>query len=96
MIFQLTFEDGTIDWCTAKDQLHLLKSYDAECKLSLQDLESIIEISEEKSKTIMVANIDYDKDFPDNMPEKFSLWELAINDNFCIIASTEFDNTNFD
>ncbi len=91
MIYKLTFEDGRIDWCTAKDQLHLLKSYDADFDLSLQELESIDEISEEEAKTIMVSNTEFDEDNPVDMPEQLSIWELAVGDDFCIIASTEFD-----
>jgi hypothetical protein len=46
MIYQITFKDGRIDWCTAKDQLHLLKSYDADFDLPLQEIKSLDEISE--------------------------------------------------
>ena len=91
MIYKLTFDDDRIDWCTAKDQLHLLKSYDKDFDLSLQELESIDEISEEEAKTIMVRNTEFDEDNPDDMPEELSIWELAVGDDFCIIASTEFD-----
>jgi ERCC4-type nuclease len=91
MIYKLTFDDARIDWCTAKDQLHLLKSYDKYFDLSLQELESIDKISEEEAKTIMVSNTEFDEDNPDDMPEQLSIWELAVGDDFCIIASTEFD-----
>ncbi len=91
MIYKLTFDDARIDWCTAKDQLHLLKSYDKDFDLSLQELESIDEISEEEAKIIMVSNTEFDEDNPDDMPEQLSIWELAVGDDFCIIASTEFD-----
>ena len=90
MIYKLTFEDGRIDWCTAKDELHLLKSYDAEFDLPLQEIESLEEISEEQAKTIMVRNTEFDEDEPDDMPEELSIWELAVGDDFCMIASTEF------
>ena len=89
MIFKLTFDDGRIDWCTAKDQLHLLKSYDAEFDLPLQEVETLEEISEEEAKTIMVSNTDYNEDDPDEI-ETIPLFDLAVGDNFCIIASTEF------
>ena len=56
MIYKLTFDDGIIDWCTAKNQLHLLKSYDAEFDLPLQEIESLEEISEDEAKNIMVHN----------------------------------------
>ena len=92
MIFKLTFDDGRIDWCTAKDQLHLLKSYDAEFDLQLQEVESIDEISEDEAKIIMVRNTEFDEDKPDDMPEELSIWDLATNDvDFKIVASTEFD-----
>jgi len=91
MIYKLTFEDGRIDWCTAKDELHLLKSYDADFDLPLQEIESLLEISEEDAKTIMVRNTEFDEDEPDDMPEELPIWKLAVDDDFCIIASTEFD-----
>jgi hypothetical protein len=92
MIFKLTFDNGRIDWCTAKDQLHLLKSYDADFDLSLQEIESIDEISEDEAKIIMVRNTEFDEDNPDDMPEELSIWELSTNDvDFKIVASTEFD-----
>lgn len=88
MIYKMTFEDGRIDWCTAKDQLHLLKSYDQDYDLILQELESIDEISEEESKTIMVNNTDFDDS--EDEPEELSLWQLAVGDDFCVVASNEF------
>lgn len=90
MIYKLTFDDGRIDWCTAKNQLHLLKSYDKEYDLPLQELENIDEISEEEAKTILVLNAEFDEDNPDDMPEQLSIWELAVGDEFAIVASTEF------
>lgn len=90
MIFKLTFDDGRIDWCTAKDQLHLLKSYDADFDLSLQEIESIDQISDEEAKTIMVCNTEFDKDNPD-MPEQICLYDLSVGEDFAIIASTEFE-----
>ena len=77
MIYKLTFDDGRIDWCTAKDQL--------------QEIESIEEIEEEQAKKIMVNNTEFDEDNPDDMPEQLSIWELAVDEDFEIIASTEFD-----
>lgn len=91
MIFKITFEDGRMDWCTAKDQLHLLKSYDADFELPIQEIESIEEISEEAAKTIMVRNTDFDEDNPEDMPKELSIWQLAVGHDFAIIASTEFD-----
>ena len=91
MIYKLTFDDGRIDWCTAKDQLHLLKSYDKDFDLPLQEVDSIEEIGEEQAKKIMVINTEFDEDNPEEMPEKISIWELAVGDEFDIIASTEFN-----
>ena len=89
MIYKISFEDGQVDWCTAKDQLHLLKSYDHELGLDLQSIESIEEISEEESKTITVLNTEYDEDDPDDV-EQIPLWDLAVGNDFCVIASSEF------
>ena len=89
MIFKLTFNDGQIDWCTAKDQTHLLKSYDYEYDLTLQTIDSLEEISEEESKSIMVINTNYDKNDTEDKPT-ISLWDLVVGDDFCVIASTEF------
>lgn len=86
MIYKITFEDDTIDWCTAKNQLHLIQSYDKDYDLSLQGIESIDEISEEESKAIMVNNTESEE----GEPAQISLWELAVGDEFEIIASTEF------
>jgi hypothetical protein len=72
-----------------KDVLHLLQSYDSELDLSIQDLEQIEDISEEEAKTIMVANVDYDEDNP-NDNENISLYDLALNDDFNLIASNEY------
>ena len=90
MIYKITFDDGRINWCTAKDQLHLLKSYDKEYDLSLQDVESIEEISDSLAMTTKVANNEYDETDPDDV-EFVTLYDLAANDDFCIIASNEFD-----
>lgn len=85
MIYKLTFDDGRFDYCTAKDQLHLLKSYDASYfGLSLQEIESIDEISDEEAKLIIIKNTD-------ELPEETNLYELAVSDDFAIIASTEFN-----
>lgn len=89
MIYKLTFNDGQIDWCTAKDQLDLVKSYDAEYGLSLQTIETLEEISDEESKSIMVTNTDYDENDTEDMP-MMPLWNLVAGDDFCVIASTEF------
>ncbi len=91
MIYKLTFTDGKIDWCTAKDQLHLLKSYDTDFVLSLQEIESIDQISDDEAKSIMVHNTEFDEDNPDDMPEKISVFDLSVGEDFAIVASTEYD-----
>uniref|UniRef100_A0A6M3J6C1 Uncharacterized protein n=1 Tax=viral metagenome TaxID=1070528 RepID=A0A6M3J6C1_9ZZZZ len=90
MIYKLTFDDGRIDWCTAKNELHLLKEYDKEYDLSLQEIEDLQEIKDEEAKTIMVTNTEYDETDPEDV-ETISVYDLAVGDDFCIIASTEFD-----
>lgn len=91
MIYKLTFEDGRIDWCIAKDQLHLLKSYDEENNLEIKNVKSIEEITDEEAKSIMVRNTEFDEDNPNDMPEQICLLDLAVGTDFTIIASTEFD-----
>ncbi len=91
MIYKLTFEDGRIDWCTAKDQLHLLKEYDKEHGLEIKAVGSIEEISDEEAKTAMVRNTEFDEDNPNDMPEQICLFDLAVGNDFTIIASTGFD-----
>jgi len=88
MIYKLIFEDGRIDWCTAESVLHLLKSYDKDYDLPLQEIEDIEEITDETAQTIYVANVDWDGDHDE--PETFTIYDLAVGDDFCIIASTEF------
>lgn len=90
MIYKLTFEDGRIDWCTAKNVLHLIKSYDADYDFPIQELDSIDEISDEDAKLVMVGNTEYDEDDKDDSPT-MPLYDLAVGSDFQIIASTEFD-----
>lgn len=90
MIYKLTFDDDRTDWCTAKDVLHLLKSYDSDFDLSLQEIEYLQEITDDEAKTIMVRNNEFNESKPDDMPEEISLYDLAVGDDFNIIASTEF------
>lgn len=92
MIYKITFEDGRIDWCTAKDQLHLLKAYDKDFDLSLQDIESIDEVSDEEAKTTMFINDDFDGNFSELEWEEISLYDAAwAEDEFRIVASTEYE-----
>lgn len=90
MIFKIKREDFSIEWCTAKDILHLLKSYDKEFDLCIQDIMSIEEISAEQAKEISVTNLDYVEGEENDMPETIPLSTLVSGDEFCIIASTEF------
>jgi len=83
MIYKLSFDDGRIDWCTAKDQLDLIKSYDLYFDLPIQEIESLEEITEDEAKKIMVKNTEF-------IPEEICLFDLAVGENFAIIASTEF------
>lgn len=87
MIFKLTFKDdeNRIDWCQAKNQLHLLQSYDEEYG-DFQDIKEVVEISEEDAKTIMLQNTDYDE----NEPESISLYDTVSGDDFLIVGSTEW------
>jgi hypothetical protein len=87
MIYKLKFDDRT-EYATAKNQLHLLQSYDIENE-GLQEIEEVIEISYEEAKTIMLVKTDYDEDDPDDMP-KISLYDSAVGDEFLIIGSTEW------
>lgn len=89
MIYKLKFDDGRVDWITAKSQLHLLQSYDKEFDLPLQEIEELEEISDEEAKTIMLTNTDYDEDDPEDMPE-ISLYDSAVDDEFMIVGSTEW------
>jgi hypothetical protein len=90
MIFKIIFDDNRTDWCTAKNILHLLKSYDDNYSLSIQNIESIDEISEEEAKNIMVKNSEFDEDNPNEMPEQISIYELSVGEDFALIASSDF------
>jgi len=90
MIYKLTFTNGRIDWCTAKDELHLLKSYDSEFDLIIQDVEDIQEITTEEAKTTMISNLEYVDGSADE-PKEWTLFELATSDQFSILATNEPD-----
>ena len=87
MIYKLKFDDRT-EYATAKNQLHLLQSYESENQ-GFKEIEEVIEISEEEAKTIMLSNSDYDETDPDDMPE-ISLFDSAVDDEFMIVGSTEW------
>jgi hypothetical protein len=88
MIFKITWDDHRIDWCTAKDVLHLLKSYDKWFDLCLQDIENVEAVSDDEAKRIEVNNTEYSGD--GEMPKTLILSDLVSTDSFEIIASTEF------
>lgn len=88
MIFKLTFDDKR-EFVQAKNQLHLLQSYEKEYG-EFQEIREVTEISDEEAKTIMLTNTDYDEDDPGDMPEKISLEDMVCGDDFCILASTEW------
>jgi hypothetical protein len=87
MIFKLTFPDRT-EWAQAKNQLHLLQSYEKEYE-GFHEIEDVTEISEEDAKSIMLSNNDYDESDPDDMAE-ISLFDTVVGADFCIVGSTEF------
>jgi len=93
MIFKVTFSDGRIDYCTAKNQFHLTGSYNDEFGFSINDFTKIEEISEEQSKTIKVEFSDFE-DNDASIAEIISLHELVYgdlvySDDFNIICSNE-------
>lgn len=87
MIYKVIFSDRT-DFAQAKDILHLLQSYESELD-GIQDMEAVIQISEDESKTIMVRNTEADENDPE-MPDELSLYDLSNGDDFQILASTEY------
>ena len=88
MIFKLTFDDGRVDWCTAKDHLDLFQSYDRDYDFSLQEIESLEVITEEEARATLIRN--YDHEVGGDEPVEVSVWDIAVSDSFEIIASTEF------
>lgn len=87
MIFKLKFEDKT-EFLTAKNQLHLLQSYEDEF-YGFQEIEEVTEISEEEAKNIMLKNTDYDENDPEDL-EEISLYDSAVGDDFCLVGSSEW------
>lgn len=89
MIFKLKFEDRT-EFAQAKNQLHLLQSYEQEFN-GFQDIEEVEEISDEEAKTTMIINTDYEEGSEDDMPKEFCLLDMVVGEDFQIIASTEWE-----
>ena len=86
MIFKLTFEDKT-EFAQAKNQLHLLQSYEADYE-GFQDIEEVEEISNEEAKIIKLKNPDYDENDANDFSE-YALYDLVMGNDFKIIGSTE-------
>ena len=87
MIYKLIFDDRE-EIAQAKSQLHLLQSYD-ELQV-FQDIQEVIEISEEEAKSIVIKNTEYDESNPSDSPS-VPLSDLIDGDDFKILASTEVD-----
>jgi len=87
MIYKLICNDRT-EYAQAKNQLHLLQSYDEEND-GFHDITEVVEVSDEEAKVIMLRNTDYNEDDP-NDTEEISLYDSACGDDFQIIGSTEW------
>lgn len=90
MIFEIKSKTGVIEYAQAKDVLHLVNSYSEEYS-GIEDVNSIVEITEEEAKTSPLRNTEYNEDDLDNdMPSEIMLFDLVCGDDFAIVASTEF------
>ena len=87
MIFKLTFLER-IEYITAKDRIHLAESYTNEFE-GFSEIQKLEIISDENAKNIMIYNAEYNKFNHLGINEIF-LFDLAIDDDFNIIASTEY------
>lgn len=89
MIYRLTFDNGRVDYCTAKDLDHLLNNFNEEVGFP-SDSTSFQheEVTNEEAESILVHNTEYDENDP-NDREFIPLSELAVGGEFCIIASSE-------
>lgn len=90
MIYKITWEDGRVDWCTAKNELHLLQSYDKEFDLYLQEITDLQKVSNTEAKKTKVINWDYVEGDTDDQPH-WILFDLVTSDQFVRIASTEYE-----
>ena len=91
MIYQLLFSDKT-EFAQAKSELNLLQSYAQEIGVEeFLAIEKVTEISEENAKTIMLRNTEFDEDEQNDMPEKISLFDMVVGDDFVLVGSTEWD-----
>lgn len=91
MIFELKFADRT-DFAQAKSQLDLLQNWNTEFD-DFDDIEEVIEISDEEAKTIMLKNNEYNDELPedDENFKQVSLYDTSSGEDFCIIGSTDCD-----
>lgn len=89
MIFKIDLVQGSVEYATAENQLHLLKSYDEQFG-SIQEIETITEITEEDAKTMILTNSEYNEDKPDEMPKEFSLFDLCTGDDFELVGGTDY------
>ncbi|MCG8212942.1 hypothetical protein J2Q11_08610 [Tenacibaculum finnmarkense genomovar finnmarkense] len=85
MIYELKFKDKT-EFLQAENQLKLLQCYE-EDYFGIQDILQVREIKDDEAKLIMLSNIDDDKDVPDEI----SLFDLAYDDDFALLGSTDLD-----
>ena len=81
MIFKLTLPDRK-EFAQAKSQLHLLQECSREYDDFL-DIQEVVEISEEESKTIMLKDNQNNSDI--------TLFDLACSEDFVIVGSTDWD-----
>lgn len=89
MIYRLTFDNGRVDYCTAKDLTHLLNGFSEEVGFPSDSVSfQHEEVTKEEAESILVYNTEYDENDP-NDQEYVPLSELAIGEEFCIIASSE-------
>lgn len=91
MIHKLVFNDGRIEFTQSKgldDLNEKYREYDPEEYLNINE---IIEISEEKAKTIILTNDEYDEEdkSEDALPELISLFDLVVGDEFLVVKSTD-------
>lgn len=88
MIFEIQFPQRK-DFAQAKNELHLLQNYCIEYGFEeFLDIDKVTEISTEEAKKIMLKNTDLST-FEES-PE-FSLYDVALGDDFVIVGSTEGD-----
>lgn len=88
MIFKLIFDDRQ-EFAQAQSQLHLLQSYSEDYE-GFQDINEVVEISEEEAKIIMLTNTDYDENDPES-PAEIPLYDMVVGDDFAVVASADWE-----